>query len=89
MKPKKQKDTSHVWYVTSLKRIPWAICDKCGLIRLHNKCLVLDDQASGLPMRDLLSDGERGLLVLHAAIPQKKNPPLEHCTRLRKLRKQA
>jgi len=37
MKPKKQKDTSHVWYVTSLKRIPWAICDKCGLIRLHNK----------------------------------------------------
>lgn len=28
---------SHLWYLTGMKGIPWAVCAKCGLIRLKNQ----------------------------------------------------
>lgn len=27
----------HVWVATGLRRIPWAVCDRCALVRLKNE----------------------------------------------------
>lgn len=35
-KRKPKKDTNHAFYVLGLPRIAYAVCDKCGLVRLRN-----------------------------------------------------
>ena len=31
-----QAPKQHAWYATGMKGIPWAVCGKCGLIKLNN-----------------------------------------------------
>lgn len=35
-KRNKPKNTSHAFYVLGLPRIAYAVCDKCGLVKLRN-----------------------------------------------------